>query len=92
MKSSCGRSACSMYLRATTIQSLTVELDAIMLMRAEDADGEWNQQCDDGLFWNSDGAAVGTELVEGHSDIIRTDALLERLKAQSYDRYASAEV
>ncbi|CUG87568.1 surface antigen, putative [Bodo saltans] len=74
-------------------KSLTVEMDAAMLMMmTEDADGELYQPLADGLFWNSDGAAVGTELVEGHSDIIRTDALVERLKAQSYDRYASAKV
>lgn len=36
--------------------------------------------------FNDHHACVGTELVEGHSDIIRTVALLERLKAQSeYD-------
>ncbi|CUG87576.1 GP46-like surface antigen, putative, partial [Bodo saltans] len=59
-------------------KSLSLELDAAMLMMTEDADGELYQPLADGLFWKSDGAAVGTELVEGHSDIIRTDALVER--------------
>ncbi|CUG87556.1 GP46-like surface antigen, putative [Bodo saltans] len=73
-------------------KSLALELDAVMLKAAEESDNESHQLCDNGLFWNSDGAAVGTELVEGHSDIIRTDyALQERLMAQAYDRYALAE-
>ncbi|CUG77729.1 GP46-like surface antigen, putative [Bodo saltans] len=74
-------------------QSCDDDLDAVMLKAAaEESDNESHQLCDSGLFWNSDGAAVGTELVEGHSDIIRTDELLEQLMAQSYDRYSPTQM
>ncbi|CUI12946.1 transmembrane protein, putative, partial [Bodo saltans] len=54
---------------------VSVELHASPLMVAEDSDNTFLQSPDDddGLFWNSDGAAVGTALVEELSDISRTD-------------------
>ncbi|CUI14700.1 Hypothetical protein, putative, partial [Bodo saltans] len=50
-----------------------MELDVVMIMSSE-GNQSFPPECDEDLFWNSDGAAFGTELVEGPSDIMLAEA------------------
>ncbi|CUG92933.1 GP46-like surface antigen, putative [Bodo saltans] len=69
-----------------------MELDAVMMMSGEGDEMSSPSGCDDDLFWNSEGAAFGTELVEGPSDIMLAEALQELpMEEEGYDRVSDAD-